>query len=296
MSNSTRTIVSACAAVAATAITTFSLTTSSLGPDQISPGRTVADASRREASLGAIPGFGKNADAMRRDDTIALWEAYRREVLIIDCMRDAELDYAPTELATRGQRRQSAIHLGLPEPSAAAQTVPESRPDSDAYWMTLAGITAQEASEGRGDEVGGCIGTAWDALPGLWELKRTLSEAQADMFERVQEHPALELARAEFLTCTDQLGMAGLAGPEDVDELVASGGSVEQAMTALDTCMPAYERRQAVAVAAAELSFVATHPALEKQRVAYADADLQMRADSGFVEFVDTGRVNGDAS
>jgi hypothetical protein len=57
-------------------------------------------------SLDRYPGFGQSAEAVRRDETIAYWEAFQRELLIRECMGEAGFDYAPAVAFPAGDVRE----------------------------------------------------------------------------------------------------------------------------------------------------------------------------------------------
>jgi hypothetical protein len=54
-----------------------------------------AAATLSAAALDEYAGFGQSVEATQRDETIAYWEAFRREQLVGACMAEAGFDYAP---------------------------------------------------------------------------------------------------------------------------------------------------------------------------------------------------------
>jgi hypothetical protein len=159
--------------------------------------RPLSQADAQSYALDAYPGFGRTPQAMVRDDTIAYWEAYRRELVVADCMADAGFSYTPAVAYPTGAIQRIAENLPAPDGEAAA---PATRPDEqnrayeqalapgdrDGYFRTLSGETAADidaaartgaAPDGRGADfaTSGCLGTAHDTIPSIWDARRAVA-------------------------------------------------------------------------------------------------------------------------
>jgi hypothetical protein len=148
-------------------------------------------------------GFGRTRQAMLRDDTIAYWEAYQRELVVAGCMEEAGLSYAPAVAYPTAAMRRVAENLPTPqiEPDAPAAASPDeqnrayeralSPGERDRYTRTLYGETAADidaaalegaAPDGRGTDfaTGGCTGRARAGVPSLWDARRAIASALID--------------------------------------------------------------------------------------------------------------------
>lgn len=160
--------------------------------------RPLSQADAQRYALDAYPGFGRTPGAMLRDDTIAYWEAYRRELVVADCMADAGFSYTPAVAYPTDAVRRIADDLPTPDVGAAArsETSPDeqnraydqalSPGDRDRYFRTLYGESAAaidaaartgEAPDGRAADfaTGGCLGTAHDTIPSVWDARRAVA-------------------------------------------------------------------------------------------------------------------------
>src|SRR5262245_19532069 len=160
--------------------------------------RAVSQASAAGDPLDPYVGFGRTPQAMLRDDTIAYWEAYQRELVVADCMEEAGLSYAPAVAYPTTATRRVAENLPTPQirADAAAAASPDeqnrgyeqalSPGERNRYTLTLYGETAAdidaaavegEAPDGRGADfaTGGCTGRARAAVPSLWDARRAMA-------------------------------------------------------------------------------------------------------------------------
>ena len=151
-----------------------------------------------------VPGFGYTEKGALRDDTIALWEAYKREKLVQECMSNANIDYEIEVAFPTGVAVQVAASLSLPdahdversstgvlvgtlanvESNNYRRALTLSLDNREHYFQTLYGESATdfdmvqrtgELPSGRADFArGGCVGKAWKEVPGVYALKRSL--------------------------------------------------------------------------------------------------------------------------
>lgn len=173
-----------------------------------------------------VPGFGRSEAAVLRDETVALYEAWQREVMVADCMSRAGFSYRPEFLYSPADARQVAGSLGV-----VASTAPGARADDanesylgtlsalelDRYHLTLWGETAADLEYvdttsrlplGRDPAVfasGGCRGAADAAIPGIWELPRQLFDALMTARAGITESAAFQDARTDFDQCVSSI-------------------------------------------------------------------------------------------
>lgn len=186
-----------------------------------------AGATLAATSLDGYAGFGESPEAVQRDETIAYWEAFRREQLIRECMAGAGFAYMPAVAFPAGDMREVAEGLGiegrsslalapLASPAAWNRDYEASLPDAERerYNQALLGESAADVAEAdRTGEVpegrtaddfanGGCHGEAREAIPGIWKVPQALapevdalraSAAPGDVVDRFVDRHAASL-------------------------------------------------------------------------------------------------------
>lgn len=274
-------------------------------------------------SLGEIRGFGGGAEGRLADDTIALWEAFSREEHVQDCMSRAGLDYTidvvfpKAEVVavadslgivaaddSRGNGAQGlasetsgsgGAQQGLLDDLMTSDVSPVPAVESDQYFMALYGETAADVAyvestgflpEGRNDFArGGCYGASWDAIPGLYELRREISG-------EVREAKATEMAAA--LPCVTPNGVR-LAGLREMEEAMItafdsgeSPADIDEIAVDLESCGPALERENAAASERARATVFARHrQRLLRQDERYGSIiDDHIESDRPFEEYL----------
>lgn len=176
-----------------------------------------------------VPGFGMSIPNAKRDDTIALWEAYKREVLVKNCMIEANLMYDIEVAFPADVAAGIANDFKLPDPHSVSRSGTLSGVEVNNYKraMTLAidekekyfqrlyaessvdvelVETTGNLPQGRADFArGGCVGKSWDAIPGIYALKHKLASDIAlakanELMPRSASVAECELASAELVS------------------------------------------------------------------------------------------------
>ncbi len=247
------------------------------------------------SDLESVPGFGVAIDDANRDDTIALYEAWQRETLVAACMNDAGFEYhvevafpatAVAEVAARLDVAPSDSRAGTvsglqPSPNRAYSDglAPAER---DRYFRTLFAESAADfdAVDGEGalpagrDDfaTGGCFGAAWDAVPGVYALKRDLA---GDLAEARQA--------AGSAAITDG-ACAGTPSEQAMDEAAAAGAPLAEPGAACAAQLAAAAKSARVA---AENDVFAAHAArLGQHAAAYSGVMDRIATDAGFQAFL----------
>lgn len=156
--------------------------------------RNLAEApSVAPGALHAVPGFGISTENMIRDDAIALYEEYQRDLITRACMESAGHEWQIEVLYPATAVVAVADFLDV-EPRGVDQYVSGSEMNSelraslsssslDSYWRSLVGESAADMAyvaetdavpEGRDADSfarGGCQGSGWLELPGLWAFR-----------------------------------------------------------------------------------------------------------------------------
>lgn len=162
---------------------------------------------QRPLALDAYPGFGRSESSAGRDDAIAAWESFRREVLVQPCMVRHGFSYWPEILYPGLDHVAAFLGISIPQTAAAPGIVKNreyidglSEGDSDRYAFAKWGETSRDEHtsifpEDVGESPkqfprGGCSGKADDAIPGVWETKRALSDELEEINHKLNRtHP-----------------------------------------------------------------------------------------------------------
>lgn len=190
------------------------------------------------------PGLGRSPAAGLRDNTIAAWEAFRREQLTASCMERSGFTYVPAVefpsealVAVAKGLGVSNAHTGTPVApwqENARYVEALSEVTRDGYYRALLGESAADAEatkltgelpEGRGADFaqGGCAGDARAAVPGIWTLKRDLSDELDAVRADIAVSTEIEDAKVAYSECARRTGGINANGPGDLDVLAARG-------------------------------------------------------------------------
>jgi len=166
--------------------------------------------------LDAYPRFGRSPAAALRDDTIAYWEAFKREQRVVQCMTGKGYTYTgdvafPSEAMARIARSLGVIASQSvdtrPSPSSVNALYRAGLPAValNQYYLALMGETSADVkrAEGSGEVPhdafgeGGCIKEASASVPTIWDLRRELSDHFDDMRRQVQFSSEFAVARSQ---------------------------------------------------------------------------------------------------
>jgi len=187
-------------------------------------------------ALDGYEGFGRSAEAVLRDDTIAYWEAFRRQVDVAACMSGAGFEYAPAVAFPADRVADIAAGLGVgPRPPAAGSPDGRNRSyaqrlspgDRERYFQTLLAESAADVAEsdrtgeipsGRGPDfaTGGCLGAARTANPNVWDRQRLLRQR---FDQDVAASPELRAARSHYGQCAKANGGIVASDPGDARQV-----------------------------------------------------------------------------
>ena len=210
-------------------------------------GATQAD----ERSLDSYPGFATSPDGAVRDDLIAYWEAYQRELIKQTCMQAAGFQYFLAVAFPEHATLALAEALDVDAAKSVADPVAENASymeslgtgELNRYSEALYGETAEdiaflnrteEVPAGRGADfaMGGCTGEAHTAVPSIWTLRHEL----APQIQAVRTAAHAEGAPAEYAACAAEAG-AKVDSPMDLDTAIAAGTvSADQAEIVRKDC------------------------------------------------------------
>lgn len=270
-----------------------------------------------EFPLDEYPGFGRSPDAALRDDTIAYWEAYQRELIVKACMSLAGFEYAPNVAFPHAEILIIAEGLGVDwaSPAHEQQRSPGkgnrayvsqlTQADRDRYFQALFNESAaaiEEAdrtgvvSSSRGESfaTGGCFGEAQAALPGIWQARHMLEEALEEMRRDIASSPQMSVVTEHYADCTHDAGGVRLEGPWAVDEALATielegEGAFERSVLdrVAEACAGVWASgyRQ-VEVEAAHRFVTRNHAVLQEAAERYAGSVDAIADDADFVEYL----------
>jgi HAMP domain-containing protein len=255
-------------------------------------------------AVDPYPGFGRTAAASARDETIAAWEAFRRERHIASCMGTAGFDYQLEVTYPVDELRLIAAGLNVPNMPASA-TSPEQANDDvratlpaqqrDAYYIALYGETAAaveafESGDGASNDesfaTGGCTGAAARAIGSVWSTHRQL----APELEALGRAAGMDAA-TQYTACAQQASGIAATDPgvlEDrVDDPALSAPEQARAAAAFASCMPVWQRAYSEAERARLDGFISEHSdVLEPLRERYATIMTSIQSDEAFRRFL----------
>lgn len=261
-----------------------------------------------------FPGFGRSVEGSLRDDTIALWETFRRETIVRTCMSDAGFEYAidvayPPEAVIEVARR-----LGVqPEQREDVQddfnqefVASLNAEDADRYYRTLldetsAALQSFEASEGLVPEgsnpasfaAGGCKGRATSAIAGVWSARRSIEADLAGLRAQVSR-----AARPAYQACVAGLDVA-VDDPASLEtKLNQTGLNNPWSLAlreALGRCDSVWRTAYHAAEAALSNGLIEANKAMfDRHSELYSDAANVISADQEFLSFL--SREAGEAA
>lgn len=258
--------------------------------------------------LDKYPGFGRSAEAALRDDTIANWEAFRREQFIASCMKESGFEYSPAVAYPTEAMLAVADSLGVVASTASSLVSPLDRnrayeaalpqEERERFNQTLYGESAADIDEsertgrvpaGRGADFrhGGCFGRAEGNGPTVWDTRRELDDELVAMQRGLLGSRELEATRAAHRECAQRVGGIAADSPADLDAIAAQGGADAAVSAVREECdrlwAVGYEQAQ---VAAAE-RFAQQHRALlAAAEDRYRNVMDTIRADQEFLAYL----------
>jgi hypothetical protein len=206
-----------------------------------------------ESPLDSYPGFARTPESAVRDDTIAYWEAYNRELSVAECMKGAGFEYRPA--AAFPEEAVAAIAEGLgvstdvpdaisPFEWNASYAANLSTDDREEYSQALSGESAQDVAaaaqteripQGRGANFGrgGCIGVGDAAGPSIWDLPRLLAGEIDEARTSAGGPEVLSAAEDEYHECATKTAGLDVSGPMELDAALASGAATASSASAI---------------------------------------------------------------
>jgi hypothetical protein len=284
-----------------------------MSPAEIWPG-AIFPPEESPRTTAAVVGFGRTPASFLRDDAVGFWEAWKRASVVERCMAKAgftwELDtgYGDGFLARVGEVYQ--LFAGTTPDSGASAANSEAflkmgRDRQDAYARALWGESgvdmvrvyetgAVPAGSDDSFAMGGCTGKSWAEVGSLWTLRDKYSD---EVMGALQEYREASGVRDEYRRCAESLGVKGVTGPDDIEQLrsdaYSSGGSpqfaevVKATARAVSDCSIIWSNGNIGADTAAVEMVAKRHPAeFEAWNAKYGDVIAQIDADQAFRDFI----------
>ncbi len=274
--------------------------------------------------LDDIPGLGVSEAAAQRDELIAYWEAYRRDELVEQCMREAGFVWYPEALYPEPVVVKIANAMGVQLP--VVDVVPQKPPavrnreveasldpgERDRYFRVLFGESAADVQYVResggalppnyegvgGFATSGCVGDAEDLVGSVWDLKKRLADELARFRSDARRSDAFLDAVDEYTACFADKGYPGIAHPEQVEALLAEPGQFAKVAEAEATCRSLWFAADRAGLEASSSDFREQYSEILTAQVdRYSQALEQIRNDAGFLAFLarENARISADA-
>lgn len=189
-----------------------------------------------------LPGLGRSLDAQARDEFLAAYQVYLRELELHRCMADQNIQYAvqvdypssfepllgaaidaqdgldplvsdlertkengPIEFADESKAVVVRINLDLSD--SILWNEDQAAEIGDRWWLARYGVTLSEidvaGEEGFGR--GGCEADYWSAVPSVWELRDKLRPF-VDAYPKALQEQSFQDCRQEFGFSAESLG------------------------------------------------------------------------------------------
>lgn len=258
--------------------------------------------------LDPYPGFARSSNAALRDDTIAYWEAFRREEAVKSCMDNDGFEYVPAVAFPNEAMLQVARGLDVDsdQASAAAQW-PEERnaayeaslepEEVERFNQALFGESAADIAEaartgfvpaGKGDDFAtrGCFGQA-NSAPSIWDLRHQLSHDLDTMRRDIENSDSMIQVRVAYEGCARELGFVATS-PEEIEQaMTTSADPIPGAREVLEKCGGIWSTGYRVADWSASQRFVKEHGTeLGAAASTYVDAIDTIRSDQAFLGYM----------
>lgn len=263
-----------------------------------------------------VPGLGVSADAVVRDDQIAIWESWRRDTYVADCMREQGFRWEPQVLYPQADLVRAAAALGvqpdanseLPTNPAAdnrAQAAALGQGGRDAYSRALVGESADDIAYVDAHEgslppgaterfaSGGCKGDAYDAVGSVWHIKRDLAGPLAELRRDGRSTASFQQYASQYAACAVQYGVPEVSTPMDVDRVAETNPQRLPALGSVSReCSQYWSAADRAGMSALWGRFLSEHGTVIKaQQRTYENAIDTLAADRDFRTFL-SGRMS----
>lgn len=217
-----------------------------------------------------LPGLGRSVDAQVRDDFLAAYQVYRRELALHRCMAEEDIVYAvqvdypsllepllgasidaisgfeplvtdleravengPVEFTDESAMTVERINLDLSD--SIRWNEDQAAELGDRWWLARYGVSLADidvaGEEGFGRE--GCEAMYWSAVPSIWDVRNEIRPF-IDAYPAAAQEQSFEECREEFRFAAESLG-----------DLEGSGAGFESGV--FDECLSRWDTAGRVA-------------------------------------------------
>jgi hypothetical protein len=254
--------------------------------------------------LDKYPGLGRSPAAAQRDDTIAAWEAFRREQVIASCLAKSGFDHVPAVAFPPDPLAAVARSLGVTDASSAgpspreqnaayeAALSPEAR---EQYTRAMYGESATDIEQtwrtglvppGRESDfaTGGCVGESNAAVPSVWALQRGLDTELKVHRQEIATSAEMVATGDAYSACARRAGGISARGPADIERIAVTDASRSSVVAAvIKQCSQiwavGYRKAEFAAARSFEQRNIAVLRAAEER---YRDVMKTISADTAF--------------
>lgn len=240
--------------------------------------------------LDTVPGLGKGAAAIQRDEAIAFWEAYHRQVAMATCMGERGFAYEPERGGFNGgDAKRTLEYLGEDPADAGIEDRGASfnvayRADLsdgrlDDYWEAFYGLTSQQLREQANPPGTGCADQSHDA-PSIWDVRDAIGDEQLQLYLASHEGDRMKTTASAFSECARDLGAPPGSSRLTYEQHVLDATT----LVAIErVCLPAYDAVRDRELETLETEFVENDPRLDAQQAMYSNVRTVIRQDADFM-------------
>jgi hypothetical protein len=259
--------------------------------------------------LDEIPGLGVSSDAALRDETLALYEAWRRDTLVAECLSKSGVSWTPEALFPVEELPEIALSLNQ-SPIANDDPWPEELnfemrkalgpKEREVYADAMYGETAKDIADwqesggsvpdGRDPEtfaIGGCSHVGWKQMPGVWQIKDRLGDQISALRAGARETDSFLAGQAKYSVCARDLGYPNINSPADFDKLILAGDNSNSLAEAIAACSGLWAKANEAGLAEIQAHFRVANAAFIEPWIAYyAKFWDELRSDKTFLVFL----------
>lgn len=272
---------------------------------QPAPSDEATDASHQEARLGAVPGFGMTSSESQRDDILAYWEAYQRDLAVSECMAESGFTWHPEALFPEPAIRTIADALGVqaeptntpPARVANQEAVATFEPDElNEYYQALYGLdaaTVQQIMRDQGSDGDIDLGSVGCSARGaitddsVWSLRDRIEPDVSAARLAFRETAEFEALQEQARECAGQFGIPEVIDDASADRAMDEGLSPDTVTSMTQACAAIWEGRSAAEQEYISRAVWEAHEAeLLAQQEHYDQVLEQVRTDETFRSYL----------
>lgn len=227
------------------------------------PSDEADNADSLRTQLGTVPGFGLTDSESQRDDILAYWEAYQRDLDVSDCMAESGFTWHPEANFPEPAIRTIADTLNIqvepidtpPSRIANQEAVATFEPEElNEYYQALYGLDAaavQQIMHDQGSNGNIALGSAGCSAHGaitadsVWSLRDQIEPEVFAARMAFRESTEFDDWQEQAHECAAQFGIPEVTDDASADRAMDEGLSPNTVTEMMQACAEVWEGRAA---------------------------------------------------